>query len=196
MFVDADFDRVLGRQGEGSELVWFSDGRDLESYYLREDCFEKIAKLSLGTKRFSGAQLLDLLIQPCKQLGFLRLDCAIHGRDLPFQKTNLRKRVSFAGDSFQLDLEGYVSALVSNAGMKGCAVQEVLNTLAQTSEQYSSLPASEIIHGHDLECFIGELLKDFKIDKAASLAVLRGTFERGLVSEYPALCEIGGFLSG
>ena len=194
IFIDADFDRLLGREDNIPEIVWLSDGRDLESYYIREDCFDKFVSLSLCTESFSGSELLNSLVTHCRKLGFFRLLSEIKDLRLPFQGTNLHRHINFHQGTFTLDFDAYVTALVGRASLSQRIVPELISNLQDLNDQHNDLPDTDIIHGNDFICFIGEVLRKFDIDRNSSSAVFRSTFERGFSPEYQSLSEAIDYL--
>ncbi len=193
MFIDADFDRLLSRVDSIPEIVWLSDGRDLESYFLRYDCFEKFVTLSLCTDVFSGIDVLNSLITHCRKLGFLRLYSEKKDLKLPFQNTNLHRHLNFSHGEFTFEFEAYIRSLIGKVGLSQ-SEHSLVNRISKFIKHHSEIIDTEIIHGHDFTCFIGEVLSSFSINRNASRCVFRPTFERRFSIEYQTLTEVLSFL--
>lgn len=186
-FADADYDRVLGRTGAIPGNVVLTDGRDLEAYFLRQDCFEKIVKLALGTGKYTGVKLQQALEDVGRLLGCLRLYSEINDLRLPFQSTNMRKHVRFTPCRFTLNLNGYVLALVNNARLNGRIAPTIIQGTHDLLTKHTATASVDLIHGKDILLLLSEVLRFYKIDRGSAEPILRTSFEPGFVADYRAL---------
>lgn len=193
-WTDADFDRLLGRDRGISRNVWLTDGHDLESYYLREDCFSKVVSLGIGTDTYSGSRFLSSISRECRVLGLVRLHSIMNNLDLPFQATNLHRHISFRTGNFSVDIRAYVTALVSNASLSISVVENILNRVDELSKQLTHVPDADIIHGKDLLVLVGKALQVHRIDRDSASAILRTSFESPLCNEYRLLSQVVAYV--
>jgi hypothetical protein len=193
-FADADYDRILGRTGFIPANVVLTDGRDLEGYFLRQDCFEKIVRLALGIGMFPGVDLQKAFEDVGRLLGCLRLYSEMNSMSLPFQSTNLRKHVRFSPCQFKLNLKGYVSALANNAGLGGKMAQTIIEGTHALLAEHDKTPSTELIHGKDILVLLSEVLRFYKIDRGSSEPILRTSFEPGFVKDYRSLSSTVNYI--
>lgn len=193
MFADADWDRVLGRPVP--ERVWLTDYRDLEGYLLRVECIDKVLRLGLATEQIQAESLLETVKKHCRRLAILRLLSESESLDLPFQSTGLRRFLKTLNEELVVDIDGYVRALIQNAGISLKEMRPLLNRLDQLEAHYASTPDAELIHGKDATCIIEVALSKWGIRKDEGQRLLWCSFEGRLVDAESTLGSVLAFLS-
>ena len=195
-FSDADYDRLLDRITALPSNVTLTDGRDIEAYFLREDCFEKIVNLAIRTDRFSGQDLLNQIIHICKELAVLRIYSELNELALPFRRTSLRRHLEIAGfHQLHINLESYLGVLLQKANMSLELRGNILESLAGIQEEYQAADDTELVHGKDLIEVLGEVFLANNQSRESAEPVLRTSFDRSLVNEYPSLANINAFIT-
>ena len=115
--------------------------------------------------------------------------------DMPFQSQDLRVfvKVDETGRP-SLRLRDMLSNLVQRVGLKSSCVHEVVEDVDGVLETLTqSCDSIFVIHGHDLECVLGEVLQKMGYHRSYTSELMRCTFEREDVSEYPALMSVVSF---
>lgn len=198
-FVDRDYDDFVP---EGTpEHPWntlVTDGRDMESYFLREDCFEKITLLAIGTERYEGNQLLQSLLSVAREIACVRLYSILQKLHLAFQATNMRRSVSFDPNDgvYLLDLRRLVASLLQNTDISLTRRDEVINGAKELCEEIKDMPDVSIAHGKDVVALLGIALNSHDISREAAHPILRTSFERAKIAEYPNLASVLQYLTG
>ena len=192
MFADADWDRVLAKSVP--PRVWLTDTRDIEGYLLRAECLQKVLTLGLGTEAITPAHLLDAVKKHGRQLGTLRLMSEIDSLKLPFQQTNLDRRLVAQGTNIVLNLENFLRALLQNASISLTRFQDVRNRFNEVQAQYAGVPDSEIIHGKDALVIITAALSKFGLDEKETTRLLWTSFEARFVQSGSTLESVMHFL--
>jgi hypothetical protein len=72
--------------------VTFTDGRDLESYAISNNCLGHICNTGFATNRETGSALLSLLTELARPIGILRIASERAALGLPFQRTLSEQR--------------------------------------------------------------------------------------------------------
>jgi hypothetical protein len=191
MFADADWDRILNRPVPGR--VWLTDHRDMEGYILREECFDKVLRLGVGTEQISGGRLLELVRNHGRRLGMVRLMSELDSMGLPFQATSLKKHLKVRDPIF-LDLDGYLRALLQNAKVKLTHLAETKARLGEVELAYSSAADSEIIHGKDAASIVEAVLSRFGLRAEEGRRLLWTSFELAFVENGSTLDAVARFL--
>jgi hypothetical protein len=192
MFADSDWDRLLKRPVPAR--VWLTDNRDMEGYVLREDCFDKVLRLGIGTDEISGASLLEFVRVQGRCLGLIRLMSEIDSMALPFQATNLKRYLK--GNPLELDLDRYLRALFQNANIRLTRLAETKVRLRELEAAFAPIPDSEIIHGKDATCVVEAVLSRFGVRAEEGARLLWTSFEFGFVENASALDAVTRFLRG
>jgi hypothetical protein len=118
VFADADTDRILDKTVPSN--VWLTDKRDLEGYILRPECIEKVIRMGYLNDRLNVDEVLRQARFLGRELGILRLMSDLDERNLPFRRTDLSRHLRIEGDLVNFNIEGYVTALLQNAGISRC----------------------------------------------------------------------------
>lgn len=193
-FLDADFDRVLDRLGNMPDNVWVTDGRDLESYYLREDCFEKMAILAFRSDSFSGRDLLKSLMRNGRRLGLLRLYSEANSLFLPFQNTRLPRYTKFRNGNLNINFDRYLIALLNNSEQSSKLKPTILRAVEEYSVIYKDIGNFQILHGSDILDLVSVVCNANGLEKQSAEPILRSTYERTFVAEYPTLTQVVDFI--
>ncbi len=193
-FADADFDGLLGI--EFPEKVWITDSRDMEWYVLHEPCLDKVLKLGVATEILTANDLLETVRAHGRRLGFLRLLSEIESLKLPFQKTDLHKKLHFVGSRLNLNFNGYVQALLEKAGISLKRKDFLIEKVASLENKYVQLPDSEIIHGKDAFCITGKVLSRYGLEKGDVSNILWTSFEKAFVVPGSTLQTVLQYLEG
>lgn len=193
-FADADFDRLLNRERPHS--IWLTDPRDLEGYTLCVECLDKMLKLGVNTEAMSAEEILEIVTSICSRLGLLRLLSERDALDLPFQRTDLRRRLRFISGQLRVDFDAYLRALLQNADISLARIPSVLRALDDLDEELRDVPHSEIIHGKDALLVIDKLLSRFGVKPNESSRMLWTSFEASFVISGSNLDVMKRFLEG
>ena len=194
VLVDADHDHIDGVEAVPPLVI--TDGRCLESYFLRADSFEKIFVLALQVENVDHAAIFAATVDVCLKLAAIR---EIDRRDclqLPFQRQQIRKFLNV--NTFllpSLRLSNLIAKLVRDAGLPHAVSSQILCDVATKVTDLESLDPERIVHGHDFECVLGEILQKKKFSRDGASVLLRSTFERSHVPQYLALAFIVEFAS-
>jgi hypothetical protein len=193
MFADSDWDRILDRKVPAR--MWLTDYRDMEGYILREECFDKVLHLGIGTDQISGRDLLESVRALGRQLGLIRLMSELDLMRLPFRATSLKKYIKIK-NALSLDEDGYLRALLQNANINLTRLAATKARLAEVEAAYASIPNSEIVHGKDATCIVEAVLSRFGLRAKEGTRLLWTSFEFGFVENGSALDVVARFLRG
>lgn len=192
MFADADWDRLLTRPVP--ERIWLTDHRDMEGYVLSEKCLDKVLRLGVGTDAISAEALLANVREVGRLLGLVRLMSERDALGFPFRRTQLERHLDVHACQVSLDLEGYLRALLQNAGISLARLGGLKDRLAEVEPIYASIPDSEIIHGKDAMCILEVALSRFEIDPRDVPRLMWTSFEASFVVGGSTLDTVAGFL--
>ena len=189
--VDADNDWIIPADLPGN--VWKTDGRDLESYFLRRDCFTKLG-VAAGLDGSASEELLEKVMSIGRELGALRIVSVREGLELPFQKTAnvLRRSVQASRNTLDLDISRYVTTLLQNAGMNVREVPSVCVAVRDVLKELATAPGIVLVSGKDALRIVDVALRALRC-RVTSRALL-GTFERSMVSDYEVLSDVVDYL--
>lgn len=193
-FADADFDRLLGRTIPAT--VWLTDARDLEGYVLRTECLDKVLKMGIGSDTVSAEDIFNLVRGPARSIGLLRILSETCSLRLPFQNTRLDRHARYVKKTFVFRFENYLRALLQNGGLSLTNLSSIQERHLQISEEFKSVPDSEVIHGKDAFCLLAAALARFKLDPNHIEHLLWTSFDRSLVKEKSNLAAVSNFLRG
>lgn len=193
VFADADTDRILDRAVPSN--VWLTDKRDLEGYILRPECIEKIVRLGHLNDRLDVDAILQQATSLGREVGILRLMSDLDKRDLPFQRTDLKRHLRAAKSVVHLNFEGYVTALLQNAGISLKERSEIVNRHHEVAEAYSHVDDVQLIHGKDAIVALGDLLHANGLPSQDTGRLLRCSYERQWITENPYLERVYNFLT-
>ncbi|SRR6266545_5061888 len=191
---DADNDRLFGRTVPSN--VWLTDSRDLEGYVFRKNCVEKLLKLGLVEEGIEAESLLANILSVGRMLGLLRLISEEEGLNLPFQRTDPWRSLSFSRSrGLSCDLTRYVSTLLQNAGRSLKEVQTIIERIPAKDALLASIPDYELLHGKDAICLLEKVLIDYGVARGEAIRILRSAFERSFAQDYPSLNAAITFLA-
>ena len=193
-FADADFDRLLRRAVP--RKVWFTDSRDMEWYIVNESCLEKVLKLGVATEVLTALELLGTVQTLGRRPGLLRVLSEIQALELPFQRTDLSRFLRYTAGRLRLDFDGYVQALLQNAGISLRKKNSVLQGVAVLEQQYAEFPDCEIIHGKDAFSIIVKALSRFGAKESEAVKMLWTSFEAVFVTAGSNLKAVQEYLKG
>ena len=191
VFIDADFDHLDGNAA--SPPLVLTDGRSLESYFLRLECFSKMFKLALMKEPVDDREIFDATVEVGRILAGVREIDRQLSLELPFQAGNIATFIEIdeAGRP-SLRLADMLSILQQRAGLSS-AVDDILEHVEEVVDVLRSSDPVVVVHGHDLECVLGEVLQKMGYQRLYTAELLRCSFERADVSEYPVLSRIVAF---
>lgn len=193
VLADADTDRILERSVPTNVLL--TDKRDLEGYVLRPECVEKVIRLGYLNDRLDAHHVLREVTSLGRELGILRLMSELDERDLPFQRTELRRHLIINGDSVRFNLEGFATALLHNAGISLKELPEIMRRHREVVETYSHLRDEQIVHGKDSIVVFERLLRAHGLQPEDAGRLLRCSYERQWIQGHPALERVYEFLT-
>ena len=188
--VDADFDRLVA--GEIPSNCWRTDLRDLEAYFFRPECLEKVWRLGVGIE-IDGEEVLGSILAAARLVGLLRFVARRREQNLPFQRTDLRGRTESDGRSVTIDLAAYARVLLQNAGISLAELSGLLDEVSRLGGDPPQ-PEVDIPHGKDCVALVAEMLLRRGVAREDAERLVRVSFERGMTEEYPVLQQVVGFL--
>lgn len=191
-FADADHDRILGRLLP--ENVWLTDGRDMEGYLLREDCFRKVIQVGLHSEAVNPVALLSEVLKHGRTLGLLRLTSEIYDLHLPFQKTKLGRYMNVQGFSLSLDIKGYMRAVLQQGNRSLSELDSINAHVAETSSRYANISDAELVHGKDLMDIFEKILSKAGVRPDEGERLLWTSFERNCFLDYRSLSTVCEYL--
>lgn len=193
VLADADTDRILERSIPANVLL--TDKRDLEGYVLRPECVEKVIRLGYLNDRLDTHQVLREVTSIGRELGILRLMSELDERNLPFQKTELKRHLIINGDSVRLNLERFATALLHNAGISRKELPEIVRRHQEVAETYSHLGDGQIVHGKDSIVVLERLLRVHGLQSEDTGRLLRCSYERQWIQGHPVLERVYEFMT-
>ena len=192
VLVDADFDHLDDRPA--ALPLMLTDGRSTESYFLRESYFEKIFRFILHAEHVDTDQVYDRIVSITVRLAALRELDRQEALQLPFQAQKLKSCLvvdSSAMPSLRLDV--IISELLRKAGLEVAEVSRIQDRVEQVSDILNTHDPMLVIHGHDLESVLGEIVQKLRYPRQNVGALMRSAFERNHVAEFPVLSAIVAF---
>lgn len=157
-FGDADSDEILMRCLPQNVIL--TDGRDLESYGISDECFDRIAMTGLGLAESKSKQLFACIETVARPLGLVRIAVArlqssnTDGTPkLPFQKTLSRgvsRFVNGSKTSAQFDLNRFLQNLLQNAEISLKNLEGMVQLFHVERSNQSKLSHEKVVHGKDL----------------------------------------------
>ena len=192
VLVDADFDH-LDRKPATLPLV-LTDGRSLESYFLRPSYFEKIFGLALMAEHVNPSQVYRTTLRISTTLAAVREIDRRRSLELPFQAQNVGRFVEVDKSGMPSLRSGDMLAeLLRRAGLNASDAPEILASIDDLQEELNLRDPIEVVHGHDLAAVLGEIIQTLGHPRKQVDSLMRSTFERSHVSEYPVLSAIVDF---
>lgn len=149
-FIDADYDRLLGRQHRPNVVL--TDYRDLEAYAYELDALTALL-FSMGEDPGAAGQLAaicDAVLRPC---GTLRLADATHRHRLPFQQTwgdRLRRHIRGPRNNPHIDVDQAIRVLLQNRGEGPADAPTIRAQYDAVAQQLCGAPSRDFVHGKDL----------------------------------------------
>jgi hypothetical protein len=193
VFADADTDRILDKTVPSN--VWLTDKRDLEGYILRPECIEKVIRMGYLNDRLNVDEVLRQARSLGRELGILRLMSDLDERNLPFRRTDLSRHLRIEGDLVNFNIEGYVTALLQNAGISRKDLTEIISRHQEVAEAYSHVDDEQLIHGKDAVIVLERLLRANGLQSQDTGRLLRCSYERQWVAGHPSLEQVYEYLT-
>jgi Protein of unknown function (DUF4435) len=156
-FADADTDRVLNITVPPN--VFFTDGRDLESYGLSEACLARIISICFPADSVSAFDLMSSIETAVRPIGILRVVDRRENLLLPFRKTFDRDFGRFlvldgASGKYSVEIEKLVRILLQNQRGSLRELQNILQMQQDTVAALEDIPSAQLVHGKDLVRFL------------------------------------------
>ena len=190
--VDADFDHLDGRIATLPLIL--TDGRSMESYFLRLSCFEKIFGLALMAENIDIHTVFQSTIEVATVLAGAREISRQRSLELPFQAKNLRAFIDIDASGIpSLRLMDMLSQLLIGAGWDSSYVQDGTSAVEDVTVGLRERDPLHVVHGHDLVRILGEILQKLHYPRRKASQLIRSTFERAHVYEYPMLSAVVSF---
>ena len=189
VLIDADFSHF---DGEVAPLpLMFTDGRSLESYFLRLDCFEKMFALAIMAEHVDSRAVFEATTEVTMLLAAAREVDRRRALELPFGADRLKSFIDIELPGLpSLRLHDMLCNLLLDAGMPVSGAPALENAVEEVLKEIRSHDPLYVVHGHDLECVLGEIFQSLDYPRAQVSQLMRSTFERSYVSEYPVLSAI------
>ncbi|WP_428116585.1 hypothetical protein [Candidatus Poriferisodalis sp.] len=192
VLVDADFDHLDCKMATLPLVL--TDGRSMESYFLRLSSFEKIFGLALMAEHVDAKEVLESTVEAATILAAAREIDRQRSLDLPFQALNLKAFIDVDASGIPtLRLINMLSQLLTQAGFNGSGVNEVASAVKAAAAILREREPLHVVHGHDLERILGEILQALRYPRQQVSQLIRSTFEVAYIDEYPMLSAVISF---
>jgi hypothetical protein len=192
VFVDADWDKINERLPP--ESAWLTDFRDLESYTLRVECFEKMLLLGIASDRRPAAEVLESILREGRSLGALRILSDRRGLSLPFQETDLFRYCVSTQGLVSVRRKEYLQTLLQNAEISIGRLDELTIAWKGAEEELASWSDLEMVHGKDAVAMISRVVKDLGGTKDTAGSLLMTAYERRFALSAPTLVQVLNFI--
>lgn len=193
VFVDADFDYIDGKVALFPLI--YTDGRSMESYFLRLSYFKKIFHFALlkvdidYEAVFREIVNILLILAATREVDRRRYLC------LPFQNTRYKTFIDVNSSGIpNIRLHDMISNLLHKAGLRSSMTLEVVRAIEEAVIKLESYTPAHVVHGHDLENVLGETLESLKFPRRKVKELMRATFARRHVADYPNLSSVVAFI--
>ena len=192
ILIDADFDHLDGRIP--ALPLMLTDGRSMESYFLRSSTFDKIFGLALMAQHIDADAVFQSTIEVATLLASIREIDRQRSLELPFQTQKFRAFVDVDSSGIpSLKLAKIISNLLVQAGLDASSAQDVMSAVEDVAGMLRERDPLHVVHGHDLERILGEILQRLKYPRNQASQLMRSTFERAYLHEYPMLSKVVSF---
>lgn len=192
VLVDADFDHLDGKAA--TLPLMLTDGRCLESYLLRRCYFRKIFLFALQKQDIDPDAIFNSTVKIGTTLAALREVDRQESLHLPFQSQNFKAHIVVNSVGVpSLRLAKLIAELLQKAGLPVAEVASVRSRIEQASEEFRTRDPIVVVHGHDLEAVLGEVVQKLQYPRLKIGALMRSAFERQHVADYPMLSSIVAF---
>lgn len=193
VFIDADFAHI---DDEVAILpLMLTDGRSMESYFLRLSCFRKIIELFMMEEEVDAESMFEATVNCCVELAAVREVDRQRSLQLPFSARKFKSFVKVGSDATPcLLLRHMVDNLLLASGRKVSMTPGIVERVGRVVEELRSYDPKYVVHGHDFERILGEILQSRKFPRSHVQKVLRMTFERRHVDKFPVLADLVAFL--
>lgn len=192
VLVDGDFDHLDGRIA--TPPLMLTDGRSMESYFLRLSSFEKIFGLALMAEETDANAMFQSTIEIATVLAAAREVDRRRALELPFQSLRLKAFIDFDESNIpSLRLPDVLAQLLNQAGLQSSGVQDIANAVEEYACVLRERDPLHVVHGHDLKRILGEILQHLNYHRNQVTQLIRSTFERAYVHEYPILSAVVSF---
>ncbi|WP_456785885.1 hypothetical protein [Cellulomonas sp. P5_C5] len=195
--VDADHFRLH----DGGEVLpakaWLTDHRDLESYVLAEPNLDSVLRAGCGISEPPALDIFNSMVTCARFFAAVRLASIQQGLRLPVSDGKWIRHVDTA-DGLCIDIRKRpaVSALLQAADHSLRLLDQLLLDIEVISAHLQTIPERDVIHGKDSMRILTKQLATLgiRVDDAGRL--VRSTFAREHVAQYPTLAAIVSYLSG
>lgn len=191
---DADFDRLLQRVPPPN--VWLTDLRDLEHYLLDDRCLEKVWGVALGRDGVSCTDIRATILANARIVGVLRLMSEAENLCLPFQETDLGRRIVIEAESVTVDLQKLIIALLQNASRSLSGLSAIETRHREWTERHIETPDDDLAHGKDCLVLVREMTKGYGVGRKEASRLMWTSFDVRFVDRYPVLRQVVDYLTG
>jgi len=171
-----------------------TDHRDVESYLLRADCFEKVLRLGLMDDDLEARELLTSVMGCGRWLAALRTVMASHVPPVAVtDQVEFSKYLEFKNGILAVRKAPLVQALLQRAGVSLTEKASTLQAIEEAVAGLSAVADLDLVRGKDgvaVACFVFRKAKAKDPDSA-----LRCSFEKSMSADYPVLTDIVAFIS-
>lgn len=155
-FIDRDYSPYLGLEIPAN--ITQTDYKDLETYLLSVDCFNKLLKIGIKTDKIDSEKFLNEA-KKASYFGFVRISSLKSGLNLSVNETNknIRKYITVS-NSFDVSINKtkYLTALLQNSNNK-TTIKDLKTIIDSNIEDLIDEGIEYIIHGKDLLAFVTEI---------------------------------------
>jgi hypothetical protein len=170
----------------------------MEGYFFQSRCVEKALALGIASDKLHAQNLLKNILTVGRVLSALRLLSDDENLNLPFQHTDVSRCISFSKTTgrIELDLKRYVTTLLQNANQSLNERVALIERVHNLHESLTSISDYELLHGKDAIRLLEKILSNYGIPKSDAIRILRASFERVFINDYPALSSVNQYLKG
>jgi hypothetical protein len=195
VFVDADYDRIFGRLISADNIV-FTDHRDLEAYVLSEEHLAACVERLLPNTSVNCADLVRCVLLAARRIAAIRILSDERELSLPFQKTNLARRIEISGTAVNISVSDYLRALMQNAGISLADHDELMSAHQACEGRHGVHEVRDLLHGKDWVFVLERAVHrhaegDIDIDSEVWVG-----FDRAVAQKFGALRQVLAFLEG
>jgi uncharacterized protein DUF4435 len=192
--VDSDFPNSPGDPAPPN--VWKTDHRAVESYLIRRDCLAKALHFGLKCPATDPAELLASIEEVGRVLAALRVLSEREDLKLPFQEVDLQRHLGAAGVHVEIDARALLQTLMQRAGVSLTKLESLLDSARDLIDDLRAVETLDVVHGKDAVAICARAFVSVgeRVSAEAAEVILRCSFERAMVVEYPNLAEVVAYL--
>lgn len=188
-FIDRDYSSYLGMDVPAN--ITNTDYKDLETYLLNVDCFEKLIKVGIKTDRIDSNKFFNEA-KKASYFGFVRISSLKSGLNLAVNETNenIRRYINVS-NTFDVSINDtrYLTALLQNSNIR-TSITDLKLIINSNIEDLKDEELEFIIHGKDLLSVVSEICFKLGNNRENIDNLFWMSFDKSKIEEYQNLNEI------